>query len=129
MTPDLRPLGIDADADDAFDTSAHLGAIRCPTLVLSGGRDLAYPSEVTRELVAGIAGARHVEYPTAGHAGPCKAAAGEACAFLAGWNSRANSLSRLSLREVGRRRDHVGRRPDDDYDHLAIGDAGGPDRL
>ena len=81
---DLRPLRIDADADDAFDTSVHLGAIRCPTLVLSGGRDLAYPPEVTRELVAGIAGARHIDYPTAGHGGPGKATAMETCAFLAG---------------------------------------------
>jgi pimeloyl-ACP methyl ester carboxylesterase len=81
---DLRPLRIDADADDTFDTSAHLGAISCPTLVLSGGRDLAYPPEVTRDLVTGIAGGRHIDYPTAGHGGPGKAAAEEGCAFLAG---------------------------------------------
>jgi pimeloyl-ACP methyl ester carboxylesterase len=80
---DLRPLRIDADADDAFDASADIGSIRCPTLVLSGGRDRAYPPEVTRELVAGIAGARHIDYPTAGHGGPGKPAAEAACAFLA----------------------------------------------
>ena len=80
---DLRPLRIDADADDAFDASGHLGSIRCPTLVLSGGRDAAYPPEITSELVAGIAGARHIDYPTAGHAGPGMAAAEDACAFLA----------------------------------------------
>jgi pimeloyl-ACP methyl ester carboxylesterase len=80
---DLRPLRIDADADDAFDASGHLGAIRCPTLVASGGRDVAYPPEVTRELVAGIAGARHIDYPDAGHGGPGAIFAEEACAFLA----------------------------------------------
>lgn len=79
---DLRPLRIDADADDAFDASGRIGEIRCPTLVLSGGRDRAYPPEVTRELVAGIPGARHIDYPTAGHGGPGKPAAEAACAFL-----------------------------------------------
>jgi pimeloyl-ACP methyl ester carboxylesterase len=81
---DLRPLRIDADADDTFDASGHLDAIRCPTLIGSGGRDVAYPPDITRELVAGIAGARHVDYPTAGHGGPGRAFAEEACAFLAG---------------------------------------------
>ena len=80
---DLRPLRIDADADDAFDASDQIGAIRCPTLVLSGGRDRAYPPELTRELVAGIPGARHIDYPTSGHGGPGKAAGDAACAFLA----------------------------------------------
>lgn len=80
---DLRPLRIDADADDMFDTSGHLGSIRCPTLVGSGGKDRAYPPEVTRELVAGIRGARHVDYPTSGHGGPGRAFAEAACAFLA----------------------------------------------
>ncbi len=82
---DLRPLRIDADADDSFDASGHLDAIRCPTLIVSGGRDMAYPPEITRELVAGIADARHVDYPNSGHGGPGKAFADEACAFLAGF--------------------------------------------
>ena len=81
---DLRALRIDAEADDAFDASGHLGEIRCPTLVASGGRDTAYPPDLTRELVAGIAGARHVHYPNAGHSGPGKILAEEVCAFLAG---------------------------------------------
>ena len=50
---DLRVLRLDADADDAHDATAALGGIRCPTLVVSGGRDLAYPPDLTRELVAG----------------------------------------------------------------------------
>jgi pimeloyl-ACP methyl ester carboxylesterase len=81
---DLRPLRIDADADDAFDASGHLGQIRCPTLVASGGRDAAYPPEVTRELIAGIADVRHLDYPDAGHRGPGRPFAEAACAFLAG---------------------------------------------
>jgi pimeloyl-ACP methyl ester carboxylesterase len=80
---DLRPLRIDADADDVFDASGQLGAIRCPTLVGSGGRDVAYPPEVTRELVAGIPNVRHLDYPTSGHGGPGAVFAEAACAFLA----------------------------------------------
>ena len=81
---DLRALRIDADADDVFDASGHLARIACPTLVGSGGRDAAYPPEITRELVAGIAGARHIDYPPSGHGGPGKVFAEAACAFLAG---------------------------------------------
>ena len=80
---DLRPLRIDADADDAFDAADQISAIRCPTLVLSGGRDRAYPPDVTRELVEGIPAARHIDYPTSGHGGPGRPAAEAACAFLA----------------------------------------------
>ena len=81
---DLRALRIDADADDVIDASGHLGEVRCPTLVGSGGRDVAYPPDLTRELVAGIPGARHIDDPTAGHAGPGRPFAEAACAFLAG---------------------------------------------
>lgn len=80
---DLRPLRIDADSDDVFDASARIGEIRCPTLVASGGRDRAYPPDLTRELVAGIPGARHIDYPTSGHGGPGKIFSEAACAFLA----------------------------------------------
>lgn len=80
---DLRALRIDADADDVFDASGHLGEIRCPTLVASGGRDAAYPPEVTRELLAGIPNVRHLDYPTAGHGGPGRPLAAAVCAFLA----------------------------------------------
>jgi pimeloyl-ACP methyl ester carboxylesterase len=81
---DLRVLAIDADSDDAHDSTAHLGVIRCPTLVASGGRDTAYPPDLVRELVGGLPNARHVEYPKAGHLGPGKVFAEDACAFLAG---------------------------------------------
>ena len=58
-----------------------LGGIRCPTLVVSGGRDLAYPPELTRELVAGIPDARHIDYPDAGHGRGARFPE-DACAFL-----------------------------------------------
>jgi pimeloyl-ACP methyl ester carboxylesterase len=81
---DLRVLRIDGHADDVHDSSAHLGEIRCPTLVASGGRDLAYPPQLVRELVAGIPDARHIEYPNASHMGPGRVFGEDACAFLAG---------------------------------------------
>jgi pimeloyl-ACP methyl ester carboxylesterase len=80
---DLRVLAIDAHADDTHDSTAYLGKIRCRTLVASGGRDLAYPPDIVRELVAGLPDARHIEYPKAGHLGPGKAFAEDVCAFLA----------------------------------------------
>ena len=55
-----------------------------PTLVASGGRDTAYPPDLVREFVAGLPNARHVEYANAGHMGPGKVFAEDACAFLAG---------------------------------------------
>jgi pimeloyl-ACP methyl ester carboxylesterase len=78
---DLRVLRIDADSDD-FDATDQLAAIGCPTLVVSGGRDSAYPPDVVRELVAGLPNVRHIEYPNAGHLGPGAAFAHDACAFL-----------------------------------------------
>ncbi len=80
---DLRVLRIDADADEGHDATSELGRIRCPTLVASGGRDLAYPPELVRELVAGLPDVRHIEYPTSGHMGPGAVFAEDACAFLA----------------------------------------------
>ena len=79
----LTVLPIDVDAEEGHDATAELGAIRSPTLVVSGGRDVAYPPSLVREMVAGIPGARHVEYPRAGHGGGGAPYAEEACAFLA----------------------------------------------
>jgi pimeloyl-ACP methyl ester carboxylesterase len=79
---DLRVLRLDVDADDAHDATDALGGIRCPTLVISGGRDLAYPADLVRELVAGLPDVRHVEYPDAGHGGGRRFPE-DACAFLA----------------------------------------------
>ena len=81
---DLRVLRIDAYADDHHDATEGLGRIRCPTLVASGGRDLAYPPDLVRELVAGIPEARHIEYLKAGHGGPGSRFAEDACTFLSG---------------------------------------------
>jgi pimeloyl-ACP methyl ester carboxylesterase len=80
---DLRVLKIDAYADDTHDSTDALAAIRCPTLVASGGRDLAYPPALVRELVAGIPDARHIEYPNASHMGPGVVFAEDVCRFLA----------------------------------------------
>ena len=79
---DLRVLRLDADADDTHDATDALAGIRCPTLVISGGRDPAYPPDLTRELVAGIPDARHIEYPGAGHGRGARYPE-DACAFLA----------------------------------------------
>lgn len=79
---DLRVLRIDAHVDDTTDTTGHLDQIRCRTLVVSGGRDLAYPPELVSELVAGLRDVRHIAYPNAGHMGPGKVFAEDACAFL-----------------------------------------------
>jgi len=79
---DLRVLRIDADSDDGFDATDQLGAIRCPTLVVSGALDTAYPPDVVREFVAGLPNARHIEYPKSGHMGPGAAFGRDACAFL-----------------------------------------------
>ena len=50
--PDARPM---------------LGSIRCPTLVLVGDGDELTPPELSREIAAGIAGARLVTVPNCGH--------------------------------------------------------------
>ena len=80
---DLRVLRLDADSDDAHDATDALAGIRCPTLVVSGGRDPAYPPDLTRELVAGLPDVRHVDYPGAGHGRGARFPE-DACAFLAG---------------------------------------------
>jgi pimeloyl-ACP methyl ester carboxylesterase len=49
------------------DSRPGLGTIRCPTLVLVGDSDQATPPELSREIVAGIAGARLVVVPECGH--------------------------------------------------------------
>jgi 3-oxoadipate enol-lactonase len=50
-----------------FDGRAELATIRNPTLVVVGLRDTATPPALSRELAAGIAGARLVELPHCGH--------------------------------------------------------------
>ena len=50
-------------------------------LVVSGGRDPAYPPDVTGEMVAGLPDAQHIEYPGAGH-GRRAQFPEDACAFI-----------------------------------------------
>lgn len=50
-----------------FNVYPHLGKIRVPTLVVTGGRDTTVVPEVQQELVEGIPGARHEVFPESGH--------------------------------------------------------------
>lgn len=49
------------------DSRPLLSTIRCPTLVLVGEQDAATPVELSREMAAGIAGARLAIVPECGH--------------------------------------------------------------
>jgi pimeloyl-ACP methyl ester carboxylesterase len=80
---DVRVLQIDDRADQVHDATAQLARIRCPTLVISGGRDGIYPPELTREFVAGMPGARHLDYPKAGHGAGGSRFREDVCAFFA----------------------------------------------
>lgn len=50
----------------SFDARPDLSAIRQPTLVVAGGRDLIVPSAACRQLLA-IPGATHIELSESGH--------------------------------------------------------------
>jgi pimeloyl-ACP methyl ester carboxylesterase len=50
-----------------FDVTGRLAEIRIPTLVLHGARDRIVPAASAQRLVGGIAGARLVVFPDAGH--------------------------------------------------------------
>lgn len=52
---------------DRPDRSGELGAIRCPTLAIVGAADQVTPPADVRQMADGIAGARFVEIPGAGH--------------------------------------------------------------
>lgn len=49
------------------DSRSALGAIDCPTLVLTGAQDLQTPPDIAQEIAAGIPGARLVIVPDCGH--------------------------------------------------------------
>jgi pimeloyl-ACP methyl ester carboxylesterase len=51
-------------------TAAHLGLVAAPTLVVSGGRDVAGYREIAGALAAGIPGAQRLTIPEAGHVLP-----------------------------------------------------------
>jgi pimeloyl-ACP methyl ester carboxylesterase len=55
------------EADLAHDTAGRLGRIACPTLVIAGEEDTIFFREHHDMLATGIAGARLVVFPKAGH--------------------------------------------------------------
>jgi 3-oxoadipate enol-lactonase len=71
----------------SFDVTARLAEIRVPALVMHGARDRIVPAASGRRLADGIAGARLVMFPEAGHAyitDVARAANQEVLRFLAG---------------------------------------------
>lgn len=67
LTADQEITTADFRAAERFDATPLLPRIRAPTLVLGGEDDLMTPPSLTRALAAGIAGARAVVVPEAGH--------------------------------------------------------------
>ncbi len=65
LGPDL--LRRDLEACAAFDVTARLREVRCPTLVVCGDRDVMTPVALSHELHRGIAGSSLVVVPDAGH--------------------------------------------------------------
>lgn len=55
------------DACIAYDSSDHFTGIRMPTLVMVGDDDILTPPHLSRQLAAGIPGARLAIIPEAGH--------------------------------------------------------------
>ena len=71
----------------SFDVTGRLGEIRIPTLVMHGALDRIVPAANAQRLADGIAGARLVIFPDAGHAymtDAAQAANQEVLDFLAG---------------------------------------------
>lgn len=52
----------------SFDTRTRLGSVRCPTLVVAGGRDTTVPLAAKEALARAIPGARLVTLDASGHA-------------------------------------------------------------
>ena len=77
-------LQLDVAAEAGHDAMSKLAAIQCPTLVVSGGRDGAYPPGVVRDLLEGLPHAEHIQYAKAGHFGPGATVARDVATFLAG---------------------------------------------
>ena len=57
----------DLAATNAYDGSTAAAAIKCPTLVVIGAKDLMTPARAGRALAAAIPGAAHVIFPGLGH--------------------------------------------------------------
>jgi pimeloyl-ACP methyl ester carboxylesterase len=58
--PTVEGISRQSEAICAFDTSARLREIRCPTLVIAGREDILFPIEFARQLADGIPGAELV---------------------------------------------------------------------
>lgn len=79
---DPAVLQLDVAAEEGHDAMSKLAVIQCPTLVVSGGRDGAYPPGVVRDLLEGLPHAEHIQYAKAGHFGPGAAVARDVATFL-----------------------------------------------
>jgi len=53
---------------EAVDLRPHLGAVRCPTLVIHAARDEIISRERSQALAAALANAEFIEHPSSGHA-------------------------------------------------------------
>ncbi|MDB4968242.1 MAG: Alpha/beta hydrolase fold [Myxococcales bacterium] len=67
LTAEQEITTADFRAVERYDGSALTARVKAPTLVLGGEDDLLTPPSLTRELAAGIPGARAVVLPAAGH--------------------------------------------------------------
>lgn len=63
----FRGLAAILSALEGLDLTPHLGAIRCPTLILAAEGDRTFPPEHARALAAGIAGSRLEIVPGGSH--------------------------------------------------------------
>jgi len=63
----FRGVAAILSALEGLDLTPHLGAIRCPALIVSAGEDRMFPPERSRALAAGIPGARLTVVPGAPH--------------------------------------------------------------
>lgn len=67
LTADRATTAADFHAVAQYDATPLLGRIQAPTLVLGGADDRSTPPKLSQTLAAGIAGARAVIVPDAGH--------------------------------------------------------------
>lgn len=75
MSPqDPTDLLVTLDAEDVFDVGDQLDRITAPTLVIGGGRDLAYSRELFEGTAAGVRAGRAHIYPDWGHMRTCMSA-------------------------------------------------------
>jgi pimeloyl-ACP methyl ester carboxylesterase len=66
---DLSDMIATIMAEDAFDLGRRLGEISAPTLIIGGGRDRFYPTELFQKTANGIPNARLILYENRAHGG------------------------------------------------------------